>query len=77
MNYKYEGDTMIKICNYNEYYNEVSEYLSNKGIDFDSEECLGRCDLCHSGAFVQYNEEFIADKNAELLILKLETLNIL
>lgn len=68
---------MIKICSNNEYYNEVSEYLSNKDIDFNSEECLGRCDLCHSGAFVQYKEGFIADENVELLILKLETLNIL
>jgi uncharacterized protein YuzB (UPF0349 family) len=68
---------MIKICNNNKYYNEVFEYLSNKGIDVNSKECLGRCDLCHSGAFVQHDEEFITAENAKLLILKLEALNIL
>jgi uncharacterized protein YuzB (UPF0349 family) len=68
---------MIKICSNNKYSNEVSEYLFNKDIEINSEECLCRCDLCHSGAFVQYNEELIAAENVKSLILKLETLNIL
>lgn len=68
---------MIKICSNNDYYDEVSEYLFSKGIDFNSENCLGRCDLCHSGAFVQHDEEFIAAENATILIIKLETLKIL
>lgn len=68
---------MIRVCKFNKYNKEVSEYLASKNIAFSVGDCLGRCDLCHSGAFVQYDDEFISAENGEVLILKLEALNIL
>lgn len=68
---------MIKLCKYNKFHDEVLNYLADKRISAESAECLGRCDLCHSGAFVQVNEEFIADANVEGLIAKLKAQSII
>lgn len=59
---------MIKLCKFNSYHEEVSSFLIKKGVGHTIEECLDRCDLCHSGAFIQIGSEYIAAADGKGLI---------
>lgn len=65
---------MIRICKFNSHVNEISDFLKTRNIDFIIEECLGRCDLCHSGAFVEKDGEFISASTPDLLIENLKVI---
>lgn len=65
---------MIKLCKFNSYQEEVSNYLTGRGLGHSIDECLGRCDLCHSGAFVQVGEDYITAENGAALIEKLNSM---
>ncbi|MBB6215477.1 uncharacterized protein YuzB (UPF0349 family) [Anaerosolibacter carboniphilus] len=63
---------MIKVCKFTDCHDELVRALEENNILFTDEECLQRCDLCHSCAFVKKDEEYIhADDVKELIeILK-------
>jgi uncharacterized protein YuzB (UPF0349 family) len=63
---------MIKLCKFNSFHVEVSDFLENNNIEYSIEECLGRCDLCHSGAFIQIDEDYISAENGEKLIIEIK-----
>lgn len=65
---------MIKICMFNKYHDEIVTFLQENNTNFSSEECLLRCDLCHTGAFVKMDSAFIFDKNIDVLLEKLKIL---
>lgn len=62
---------MIKLCKFNSYHEEVSNFLIEKVVEHTIEECLGRCDLCHSGAFIQIGDDYIAAEDGKSLIEKI------
>lgn len=59
---------MIRICKFTDCYDELVLALKENNILFTDEECLGRCDLWHSCAFVQKEEEYIQADNVNRLI---------
>jgi uncharacterized protein YuzB (UPF0349 family) len=63
---------MIKVCKFNKYHDEIVNFLEKNNANFSSEECLLRCDLCHSGAFVKMDSEFIFDENVDTFLGKLK-----
>jgi uncharacterized protein YuzB (UPF0349 family) len=63
---------MVKVCKFTNCFNELTSALDDAGIDYSTEECLGRCDLCHSTAFVQKDDEFISDDKIDILINKIK-----
>ena len=57
---------------FNKYHDEIVNFLQENNTSFSSEECLLRCDLCHTGAFVKIDSVFIFDKNIDLFLEKLK-----
>jgi uncharacterized protein YuzB (UPF0349 family) len=51
-----------------EYCDQISEFLDSRGIDYSTKGCLGRCDLCSTGAFIEREGEFIYEEDGDTLI---------
>ncbi len=64
---------MVKVCKFTDCYDELIEALNDNNIEYIDDECLGRCDLYHSTAFVQIDDDFISDDNIDDLILKIKS----
>ena len=62
---------MMEICKFTVYFDELTAALEENGMEYSVQECLGRCDLCHSTAFVKKGEEYISAENVEQLMDKL------
>jgi uncharacterized protein YuzB (UPF0349 family) len=62
---------MIEVCRFNLYFEELTAALEANNIGYTTKDCLGRCDLCHSSAFVKYQDEFISEDSVENLIKRL------
>lgn len=65
---------MVKLCKHNKYTSEVSAFLSENAIEHIVENCLDRCDLCHTGAFIKQGDIFISGNNGEELIDNIKAL---
>jgi uncharacterized protein YuzB (UPF0349 family) len=59
---------LIKVCKFTDCYDELVQALKGNNILFTDEECVKRCDLCHSCAFVQKDGEYIQADNVNKLI---------
>ena len=68
-------EILIKVCKFTDCHDELVQALNENSILFTDEECLGRCDLCHSCAFVQRNGEYIQATNVNKLIEILNLVN--
>ena len=62
---------MIKVCTFSKYYDDIIDFLQENNIDYTSEECLIRCDLCHTHPFVKIDKSFISDENINIFYKKL------
>lgn len=65
------GILLLKVCRYNKYFYEISKYLNDNSVEYSIEECLGRCDICSSAAFIQNGDYFITGVDADDLIDKI------
>lgn len=65
---------MIKLCAFSRYLDEIIVLLNKENIEFSSEECLRRCDLCMTVPFARVNDEFITANSPSELVAKIKTL---
>ncbi len=66
------GGFIVKVCSLTDFYDELTAALKENNIAYTDKECLGRCDLCHSTAFVQKGDEFISKDSIEAPIEKIK-----
>lgn len=62
---------MIKLCKFNSFCEEIARNLDEKNIPYTIDECIWRCDLCQTGAFVQKDKEFISANSVKDLMDKI------
>lgn len=63
---------MVRVCTFSRFVEELSKALEDNSIEYTSDECLGRCDLCMKVPFVRIGHEFIYDESIEGLLRKLK-----
>ena len=64
----YKENTLLKLCKYNPFYDEIAEILDLHSLPYTVEKCISRCNVCHRKPLVKINDYMIsADDPLELL----------